>query len=235
MNTNQENFIKPIPSVKKVFKSLLRADFKVQWRQRRALLMSFVVPLVFLISWKSLIPVIGAANVLSICISIGLPAVGLMAYSLTVARDREKGIFQRLRAAPIPTWAIMTSRILVQAAVIGAMTLLTIILARFIDKIFISWDSALLMIVAALFGGLSFLALGQLVVAVISSSEAVNAATRLIYFPLAIIGAIGQIGVFGKTVQNIVEWSPFGTTKAKLAASITPASIINDNTSFGRS
>jgi hypothetical protein len=64
------------------FKALLKADFIVQWRQRRALFMSLLMPVIFVVSWKSLIPEIGAAGVLSICIAIGLPATGLMGYAI---------------------------------------------------------------------------------------------------------------------------------------------------------
>ena len=221
------NFIKPIPSISEVFKTLLAADFTIQWRQRRALIMSVVVPIVFIISWKSLVPIIGGASVLSICIAIGLPGTGLMGYSQVIARDREKGVFQRLRAAPIPTWVIMASRIVVQLAVIAIMTLITVAFGYYLDHIHIGFGSLVLVLLAALVGGLSFLALGQFVVAFIKGTEAVNAAVRLIYFPIAIIGALGEIGLFGTLVKNIVVWSPLGTTKTMLAAAMIPSSINN--------
>jgi ABC-2 type transport system permease protein len=211
-----------LPSTKSAFKALLRADMIVQWRQRRAVIMSIIVPVIFVISWRSLIPTIGGAAVLAICTAIGLPASGLMGYSMTIARDRERGVFQRLRTAPISTWIIMISRIIVQLIVILVMTILTYAVARYVDNISISLGSFLLLLAAALIGGLSFVALGQLVVSFIRSSEAVNAAVRLIYFPLAIVGAIGEIGIFGALVQKIVAWSPLGTTESILLAAINP-------------
>jgi ABC-2 type transport system permease protein len=217
--------IKKIPSPFQALKTLVRADATVQWRSRRSLMMSLIVPIAFLISWKSLIPVLGAANVLSICISIGLPAMGLMGYALSLGRDRERGVFQRLRAAPIPTWVIMSSRILVQLGLIVIMALVTCAFAYEIDKISISIPSLLLIIVSALLGGLSFIALGQAVVGFIKSSDAINATTRLIYTAIAIIGAIGQIGIFGTAVQKIVIYSPLGTTKTMLAAAMVPSSF----------
>jgi len=224
-----KNFIKPIPSVTEAFRTLLRADFRVQWRQRRSLIMSIIVPVIFLISWKSLIPVIGAASVLSICMAVGLPAVGLMGYSLTIARDRERGIFQRLRAAPVPTWIIMSSRLIVQLSVIAIMALVTIAIAGWVDKISVSTLNIVLLLVASLIGGMSFLAIGQFIVAFIQGSEAVNSAARLIYFPIAIVGALGSIGLFGKTVENIVQWSPLGTTKVLLIAAMEPSTIFTQS------
>jgi len=212
-----------LPSTKSAFQALLRADMTVQWRQRRAVVMSIIVPVIFVISWRGLIPAIGAGAVLAICTAIGLPASGLMGYSMTIARDRERGVFQRLRTAPISTWIIMISRIIVQLAVILAMTIITYAVAHYADNISIGVGSLFLLLVGALIGGLSFVALGQLVVSFIRSSEAVSAAVRLIYFPLAIVGAIGEIGVFGALVQKIVAWSPLGTTESILLAAINPA------------
>jgi len=216
----EQSFIKPIPSTWQVLRTLLRADSRVQWRQRRALVMSALVPIIFVISWRPLIPEIGAASVLSICIAIGLPAVGLMGYSQTLARDRERGVFQRLRAAPIATWAIMSSRIIVQLGVIAFMTLVTCAVAYEVDKITIAPLNLIALLIGSIVGGLSFIALGQFVVAFMRSTEAVSSATRLIYFPIAIVGALGQIGLFGALVQKIVTYSPLGTTKTMLAAAM---------------
>ena len=224
----QEPFIQKIPSVPDAFKAILRADLTVQWRNRRAMIMSIIVPIIFLISWKSLIPEIGPGGVISICVAIGLPAIGLMGYSATLARDRERGIFQRLRATPIPTWIIMTSRIVVQLLVMALMTLVTCAVACFVDGIEFSFLSVVLIVIAAVIGGLSFLALGQFIAAIMKSSDAVNAAARLIYFPIAIAGALGEIGLFGTLVQKIVFWSPLGTTKTMLAAAYAPSTINGD-------
>jgi len=205
------------------FQSLLKADFIVQWRQRRALIMSVILPVVFIISWKSFIPVIGGAGVLSICLAIGLPGTGFMGYALTIARDRERGVFQRLRTAPIGARDIMMSRIVVQLAVLVFMTAVTVAFGYELDHITIGFGAFFLLLLAAIVGGLSFLALGQLVVAFTKTSEGTNAAVRLLYFPLAVLGAIGEIGVFGNIVKQITVWSPLGTTQTILAAAITPS------------
>jgi ABC-2 type transport system permease protein len=51
-----------------------------------------------------------------LAITIGLLSSSVLGYALTVARDRERGVFQRLRVTPAPTWVIMVSRLLVQVA-----------------------------------------------------------------------------------------------------------------------
>src|SRR6202048_1550648 len=103
-----------IPHRSAAFSALLRADFTTQWRNRRSFILILLVPVIILISWKGVVDKLGGAFALSTCITIGLVAIGLMGYSNSIARDRDKGIFQRLRVAPVPSWAIMASRITVQ-------------------------------------------------------------------------------------------------------------------------
>ena len=111
-----------IPSTSAVLSSLLRADFTTQWRNRRAVIMVILVPVIILISWKGLVEKMGGPFALSNCITVGLTAIGLMGYSNAVARDRDKGVFQRLRVAPVSSWSIMISRLAVQLVMILLMT-----------------------------------------------------------------------------------------------------------------
>src|ERR1700683_3032526 len=115
------------PTVGKIFKSLLRADLTVQWRNRRASILSLIIPVVILISWQRLVATFGGPFTLSTCIGIGLISIGLLGYSNTIARDREKGVFQRLRVTPAPTWAIMASRLVMQSVANLAIALLVVI------------------------------------------------------------------------------------------------------------
>lgn len=214
-----------IPPPLHALRTLMKVDLTVQWRQRRALLMSVAAPILFIIAWKALIPTIGGANVLAICVAIGIPGTGLMGYSLAIARDRERGVFQRLRAAPVSTWVIMTSRIAVQVGIIMLMSLLTCAVGYFYDHISFGIGSLLLILFISGIGGLAFIAIGQALVAYVISSDAVSAAARLLYMAIAVLGAIGQVGVFGKTFATIVTYSPLGTTKTMLAAALAPSTL----------
>lgn len=213
------------PPMASTWRALLSADFRVQWHQRRTLLLTVLIPIAFLIAWRDLIPRVGAYAVLAICIAVGLPAMGLMSYSQTIARDRQTGVFQRLRATPTPTSAIMGSRIVVQLVVIAVMTLSTCAFARAVDGITLDAGREALVLAAALVGGMAFLALGQLVVALFKSAESVGAVGRLIYLPLAVLGGLGETGLLGPVVQRVLVWSPIGSTKALLAAAMNPAAI----------
>ena len=124
-----------IPTTSKAIMSLLRADFTTQWRNRRAVILIVLVPVIILSSWKGLVDKLGGAFVLSNCITIGLTAIGLMGYANSIARDREKGVFQRLRVAPVSSWSIMCSRLTVQLAMILIVTIAVFVAGFYIDKI----------------------------------------------------------------------------------------------------
>jgi len=211
-----------IPSTSAVLSSLLRADFTTQWRNRRSVMLVVLVPIVILISWKGLVEKFGGTFVLSNCITIGLNAIGLMGYSNAIARDRDKGVFQRLRVAPIPSWSIMMSRLLVQLAMILIVTTAIFVVGNNYDKISLSPSGYLLGFIAAIVGGAVYLALGQAIVGLIKNPETVNAVTRLIYFIFIMIGMFGELGMLGHELGEVVRWSPYGTVKRLLSASMDP-------------
>src|SRR6185436_11555956 len=124
-----------IPKTSTALSSLLRADLVTQWRNRRSFILLLLVPIIILISWKGIIEKFGGPFALSTCITIGLVAIGLMGYSNSVARDRDKGIFQRLRVAPLPAWCIIVSRLAVQLLMILLVTTAVFFAGYYFDKI----------------------------------------------------------------------------------------------------
>src|SRR6476619_5909659 len=126
---------KHIPTTATVLNSLLRADLTTQWRNRRSFILVLLVPVIILISWKGVIDKLGATFALSTCITIGLTALGLMGYSNAIARDRDKGVFQRLRVTPVPNWSIMCSRLIVQMLMILMVTAIVFIAGFEVDKV----------------------------------------------------------------------------------------------------
>lgn len=167
---------------------------------------------------------------LSTAITIGLMAIGLMGYSISISRDRDKGIFQRLRVAPVPTWAIMVSRISIQLMMIMILTLAVFVVGFENDKILLSWQGYAVTFFVAFLGGAVYLSVGQLIVGLIKNPETVNAVTRLVYFLFIMVGMFGELGVLGLKLKDIVHWSPYGSVKLMLAASMEPAKWNNDTT-----
>jgi ABC-2 type transport system permease protein len=218
-----------IPKSKDAFLSLLRADLKTQWRNRRSVVMSLLVPLVILISWKGLIATFGGAFVFSISLTIGLASIGLMGYAISVARDRDKGIFQRLRVTPMPASFIMMSRLSVQLGMIALLTIAVFIIGYQVDKISLTPSGYILTFITAFLGGALYLGFGQMIVGLIKNSETVNSGTRLVYIAFIMLGMFGELSS-NIQFKTIIHWSPFGTVKTILAAAMQPASWNNDAT-----
>ncbi|WP_428330591.1 ABC transporter permease [Mucilaginibacter sp.] len=221
-----------IPKTSTALATLLRADFTTQWRNRRAVILTLIVPVIILVSWKGLIPIFGGPFALSNSITIGLVASGLMGYSNSIARDRDKGIFQRLRVAPVPSWAIMGSRLLVQLAMILMVVTAVFIVGNQYDKITLTPAGYVLSYFTAILGGMVYLSLGQMIVGRIQNPETVNSTSRLIYFVFIMVGMFSELSLdkIGKQIHDIVIWSPYGTVKTMLAASMEPAKWNNDTT-----
>jgi ABC-2 type transport system permease protein len=194
--------------------------------------MVVLVPVIILISWKGLIPKFGGGFVLSNCITVGLTAIGLMGYSNAVARDRERGIFQRLRVAPVPSWSIMLSRLIVQLAMIIIVTLAVFIVGAYFDKVTLSPGGYALGLVSAIVGGAVYLGLGQAIVGRIKNIETVSAVTRLVYFVFIMVGMFGELGLLGDIIGKAVKWSPYGTVKNVVFASMEPGQWTNQTTMY---
>jgi ABC-2 type transport system permease protein len=198
-------------------RSLFRADFTVLLRSFRTMILNIAVPILILIVTdlhpNKEAPATGFGSVnfeIGLALTYGLMASSLIGYSITVARDREAGVFQRLRVTPAPTWAIMTSRLLVQLVLDLLMTIIVVAVGVIIHHIDYSVADLLLIGCVSLLGGVTFLAIGQAIVGLVRSAVVVNAIGRVLYALLLLIGLLGSSGLLGTTVQVIAEWSPVG-------------------------
>lgn len=209
-----------IPKTSLAFKSLLRADLTTQWRNRRAVVLTLIVPVIILMSWKPLIATMGGAFVLSNSIVIGLFASGLMGYANSVARDRDKGIFQRLRVGPIASWTIMISRLAVQLIMIFIITTAVFIIGYQYDHIALTPGAYVASYITSMLGGAVSLSLGQMVVGYVKNPETVNSTTRLIYLALILTGMLGELYLkkLGPQWADMVKLSPYGVVKTILAS-----------------
>ena len=227
MNNDMENNNVSIPKTSTALAALFRADLATTISNRRSVMISLVVPLIILATWKPVIKFAGGPFVLATAIAIGLIAIGLMGYTLSVARDRDKGIFQRLRVAPVPTWAIMVSRLAIQLALIMVLTLFVFIVGYQYDGILLSTKGYIFTFFVAILGGAVYLSLGQLIVGLIKNFETINATTRITYFLFIMVGMIGDLAKFSQQLKDIIKFSPYGSVKIMLAGSMEPANWTN--------
>lgn len=207
------------PPIGLIARSLLRADVVAAAKNRRALLLSLGAPLILLIATnnKSTSRLGGSLFVLGLCIAIGLLNTSIIGYALSVAKDRDQGIFQRLRITPAPTWTILGSRLATQIAANALIALVVAIVGGQLHHLSLSVAQYGLVVVTSVLGGAVFLAIGQAVVGLVRSADTVNAASRLLLIALLFLGLFGQSGALGATWESIARWSPVGAVMTLFA------------------
>ncbi len=199
------------------FAALLRADFIAITHSAVVLMLNFIVPVFIVVllgrrgTSSALAGAIGGdAFAIALALTIGLMTSSLFGYSIALARDREAGVFQRLRLTPTPTWQIMGSRLLLQLVADLVMTVIVVIVATALHHAAFGAGQLLLLLGVSVLGGAMFLALAQALVALVRSAAVVSAVSRFAYIVLLLLGLIGVSGALGPTVQAVGEWTPVG-------------------------
>lgn len=208
------------PSLRLVFTSLLRADFLVFLKHRRALIISMVLPVFVLVSTsgnKATQKFGGAEFVIGLAISYGLLSTAMVGYALTVARDREKGVFQRLRVTPAPTWTIMTSRLALQVVANLIIAIGVVIVGSLIHHISPSAGQYALVLLVSILAGAVFLSLAQALVGLVKSADTVQAVARVLFAVLILLGILGQSGALGSFWSSVARWTPVGAVMTLFA------------------
>lgn len=207
---------------------LLRADAIVQTRSYQSLLLTLLLPVVLLVALsfgsKRAVLLGGRTVVIALVLTLGLVSIGAIGYALSIARDRDRGVLQRLRVTPAPTWTIMCSRWIVQVASAGLMAVVVFIVAGVADGITFSFSQYVLTAVVALLGSAIFLSVGQAIAGLIASAETLNATGRLIYIPLVGLSFFGHSTALGTTFEMISRWSPGGCLESLFTVTLGEAS-----------
>jgi ABC-2 type transport system permease protein len=202
-----------VPSARTILAHLLRADLVVLVKNRRSLVLSILLPIILLLTTnhpQAEARLGGSLLIVGLCVTYGLISTSILGYAITVARDRERGVFQRLRVTPAPSWAIMTSRLTVQMLANLIIALVVVIVGVRIHHLQVSASQYLLTLAVSALGGAMFLGIGQTLVGFVRSADSVNAAGRLLYISLVFLGLLGLEGTLGATIESIAKWSPVG-------------------------
>jgi ABC-2 type transport system permease protein len=202
-------------------KALLQADFIVLLKNKRALIASLIVPLYMLFvtnihkNGQTGHSVLGSPVFLVVlAITIGILSTSILSYALTVARDRERGVFQRLRVTPAPVWTIMVSRLLVQTAANLIIAVVVLAVGEHVHQFSLSTGEYASALLVATLAGAVFLSIGQALVGLVKSATLVNSIGSLLYVALLLSGLLGPSGALGTTFENISKWTPVGTVIA---------------------
>jgi len=214
------------PPLQLVLTSLLRADFVVLLKNRRSLLLSIILPVFILLvtnSNRGTDRFGGSVFIIGLAVAYGLVSTSILGYALTVARDREQGVFQRLRVTPAPKWTIMTSRLAIQVLANLLIALVVVIVGARIHHLSLSPGQYVLVLLVSILGGAVFLSIGQALVGLVESADSVNAAGRVLVIGLILLGTFGQSGTLGSTWESIARWSPVGAVMTLFAGVLDPS------------
>jgi len=219
------------PALGPTLAALLEVDFSVQLRNYRSLMLSLVMPVVVLVALfanKRASTLADPRFRVSLVLMLGTATIAIFGYALSVARDRDAGVFQRLRVTPAPGWAIMMSRLVAQVAAILLMAIVVLVVARIFQNVILDGLAYGLTLAVVIAGSAVFLGLGQALVGLVRSADTLNAVSRLVYIPIFGLGLLGRTDILGSTVENIARWSPGGLVATLLGAAMEPATWGSD-------
>jgi ABC-2 type transport system permease protein len=215
----------PAPTLRMALRALLEADLVVQLRNMRVVALSTVLPVVLLFGTFAgkRAAILGDPRFkVASCVMLGVATIAILGYSMGVAKDREAGVFQRLRVTPTPAWAIMASRLVIQVVAILIMAIVVLVIAAAFQSVSLDAGGYVLTLVAVVFAAAMFLSIGQALVGLIRSTDTLNAVSRLIYIPTFALGLLGHTDIFGTTFETIARWSPGGAVATMLGGAMTP-------------
>jgi ABC-2 type transport system permease protein len=211
------------PTWSSSLKVLLRADSTAQVRAPLSLVITFALPLILLVVTglgKNAAALGGPEFRVSLALTVGLVSIGTVGYSLAIARDRDGGVFQRLRVTPAPTWTIMVSRWIVQLGAVLVMAIVVLVVAALFIGVTLPPQDYLFTVLVALLGSAVFLSIGQAIVGLIASADTLNAAGRFLYVPLIALSVFGDSDRLGTTFEMVSRWSPGGCLETLLSAAM---------------
>ena len=188
-----------------------------------SLVLTFALPLILLAATglgKNSAALGGPQFRISLALTVGLVSIGTVGYSVSIARDRDTGVFQRLRVTPAPTWTIMVSRWSVQLGAVLIMAIVVLVVAALVVGVTLPPQDYVFTVLVALLGSAVFLSIGQAIVGLIASADTLNAAGRLLYVPLIGLSIFGNTDRLGTTVEMVSRWSPGGCLETLLSAAM---------------
>ena len=202
------------PRIQGILTALLQADGQALVKNRRSFLMGLLVPLALLVlttAGKRQQRLGDTFFIIGLSLTIGLISTSIMGYAVSTARDRDAGIFQRLRVTPAPGWAIMASRLGVQLVANLVIAVVVVAAGVIIDHVSMTAGRVVYDLVIAVLASAVFLSIGQALVGLLKSAETVNSSGRLVYMGLVFLGLLGVTGVLGSAIASLSRWSPVGT------------------------
>ena len=137
-----------------------------------------------------------------------LGTIALNSLPSVTANNRERGIFRRFKATPMPSWKWMTAEITTNFMVAVVSMLLLVGIGRmvFSARLPENWGAVL---TAFILSALSFMAFGYLVASLAPTPRIATAAGQLLFLPMFMLsGAAFPLDTLPEGMQAFSQWLP---------------------------
>lgn len=193
----------------RAFREQLRATLRLHFRNRMAIIYSYLFPTIFLIAFWVLyryerVPLARHMGELLTVTALGGACFGL---PTTMVSERERGVWRRYRLAPVPTGLLLASTVLARYALLVIAGLLQVVLAMAIGMPLP--NHPLDLFVAFTFVSFALLGLGLVIATLADNVPAVQALGQCIFLPMLIIGGVAvQLASLPEWAQHVSAFFP---------------------------
>src|SRR5919106_6417823 len=200
----------------------LRVSLQLHFRNRLALLYSYLFPTIFLIAFWVLyrherVPLARHMGELLTVTALGGACFGL---PTTMVSERERGVWRRYRLAPIATGTLLASTVLARYVLLVVAGLLQVALALSIGMPLPSHPIDLW--IAFTFVAFALLGLGLVIATLADTVPAVQALGQCIFLPMLIIGGVAvQLASLPPWAQHLSAFFPGRYAVEAMQASVT--------------
>jgi ABC-type multidrug transport system permease subunit len=204
------------------FVEQFRVSLRLHFRNRMAIVYSYLFPTIFLIAFYVLyrhetVPLVRHMGELLTVTALGGACFGL---PTSLVSERERGVWRRYRLTPVPTGTVLASTVLARYVLLLLAGLLQVVLAMGLgmplpNHPFDLW-------VAFTFVAFALLGLGLVIAMLANNVPAVQALGQCIFLPMLIIGGVAvQLASLPEWAQRVSAYFPGRYAVEAMQATVT--------------
>ncbi len=178
----------------------VRYEQRTYWRNRAAAVLTFALPLMFLVIFASFYSNDhtghGAARIpLNVFFVPGILAYGVIAttyvnMAVSTAILRDEGVLKRMQGTPLPRWAYVSARISSTVVIMAMMTVVTLGMGAIFYSVHVRASTLPGLVVILALGTVAFTTLGIGIVNFIRTAEVAPVVTNMTVLPLTFLSGV---------------------------------------------
>ena len=201
-------------------------SLRLHYRNRMALLYSYLFPVIFLLAFYVLYrhESVVLARHMGELLTVGILGGACFGLPTTMVSERERGVWRRYRLAPVPTAGLVTSTVVARYVILVTAGLLQIAFALALGMPLPKHPVHLWL--AFTFVSFAFIGLGLVMATMADNVPAVQALGQCIFLPMLIIGGIAvPLASLPDWAQHLSAFFPGRYAVQAVQASVTGAGL----------